>query len=469
MRLRYIKSACVVVEHGGTRILCDPWLTDGIYYGSWHHYPPLTVAPEDFASVDGIYISHIHPDHLDVATLQRLPRAIPVFIHDYEQKFVLRTLQGLGFTGIREIPHGGRAELGGGLTLEIFAADGCDPALCGKLWGCTMAVMPGGRTQQIDSLAVFSAGGRTIVNTNDCPYELARHAVCDDVIRRHGHVDLLLTGYGGAGPFPQCFSLPPAEKERAAIRKRQQFLEQAAQFIKHLRPSFYLPFAGQYTLGGRLADLNPYRGVPELEELPELLPPLVRAAAAPSTAGNGRIPLEIDTSPPPDSGEPRMVLLNPGEHFDLSTLTASKPFAPPDPGERQRYIDEVLRRRPLAYEANPTFDDRALLPLLLQAQERMWRHQRRLGYASAWRAYIDTGSDMLFCLPFDGVTLVTAVPRGAEEEPFVRIGLPEPLLRMILDRKAHWNNAEIGSHLSFERRPDSFERGLHYVMSYLHC
>ena len=42
------------------------------------------------------------------------------------------------------------------------------------------------------------------------------------------------------------------------------------------------------------------------------------------------------------------------------------------------------------------------------------------------------------------------------------------LLTMILDRKAHWNNAAIGSHLRFYRRPEQFERGVYHFLSYLH-
>ena len=25
----------------GTKILCDPWIEDGVFEGSWCHYPPL--------------------------------------------------------------------------------------------------------------------------------------------------------------------------------------------------------------------------------------------------------------------------------------------------------------------------------------------------------------------------------------------------------------------------------------------
>ena len=35
-------------------------------------------------------------------------------------------------------------------------------------------------------------------------------------------------------------------------------------------------------------------------------------------------------------------------------------------------------------------------------------------------------------------------------------------------RFAHWNNAEIGSHITFKRNPNNFERGLYYCMNFFH-
>lgn len=43
MRVQNVASACVVIEHHGIRVLCDPWLVSGAYYGAWYHNPPLTV------------------------------------------------------------------------------------------------------------------------------------------------------------------------------------------------------------------------------------------------------------------------------------------------------------------------------------------------------------------------------------------------------------------------------------------
>ena len=44
------------------------------------------------------------------------------------------------------------------------------------------------------------------------------------------------------------------------------------------------------------------------------------------------------------------------------------------------------------------------------------------------------------------------------------------MLKMLLQgpKYAHWNNAEIGSHLKFYRNPNIFERNVYTSMSYFH-
>nr|AIF22672.1 hypothetical protein [uncultured marine thaumarchaeote SAT1000_10_C05] len=50
------------------------------------------------------------------------------------------------------------------------------------------------------------------------------------------------------------------------------------------------------------------------------------------------------------------------------------------------------------------------------------------------------------------------------------IKLDNKLLKLILSgpQFAHWNNAEIGSHLKFIRNSDKFERALYHCLSYFH-
>ena len=450
MKVRYVTSSCVGVEHAGKKVLCDPWLTDGIYYGSWYHYPPLQFRPEDFADADFLYLSHIHPDHFDEETLKRFPKTVPVLILDYAEKFLLRRLERLGFRRIQEVPHGGEVQLGDDFTVELLAADGCDPALCGKFFGCAPPT-PYARTLQLDSMAVFRGGGQTAVDINDCPYELARSA-CASIRARHPQVDFALLGYSGAGEYPQCFAdqMDGTALREAAQAKREQFLTQTIRFLQELRPIRFMPCGGQYTLGGDLAKLNGLRGIPELEELPEEFA--------------RRLQCEGLTS--------QLVLLNSGEWFDLERAQASAPFVPPDPLARQRYIEETLSKKRFQYQENGGQASLApgedLTARLQRAQSRMWRRQQEHGYRSDWRLYLDAGQEELYCVPFNGEA-VEKTPRGKEAQPFVRIRLDPALLNMILNRQAHWNNAAIGSHLKFYRRPDQFERGIYHWLSYLHC
>ena len=42
------------------------------------------------------------------------------------------------------------------------------------------------------------------------------------------------------------------------------------------------------------------------------------------------------------------------------------------------------------------------------------------------------------------------------------------LLRRILDRKSHWNNAEVGAHVAFKRIPNKADMDAHTCMSFFH-
>ena len=52
MKVVKLGSATVVIKTDDVNILCDPWLTDGIYYGSWCNYPPINLDYCDFSDID---------------------------------------------------------------------------------------------------------------------------------------------------------------------------------------------------------------------------------------------------------------------------------------------------------------------------------------------------------------------------------------------------------------------------------
>lgn len=63
-----------------------------------------------------------------------------------------------------------------GSSVTIYAADNCNPELCGKLMGCGIVEKKFGSTQ-IDTLALFEMDDQSVLNTNDCPFELVSKTI----------------------------------------------------------------------------------------------------------------------------------------------------------------------------------------------------------------------------------------------------------------------------------------------------
>ena len=42
MKFKFIGNAGgIFTGKKGTKILCDPWIVDGVFEDAWYHYPPL--------------------------------------------------------------------------------------------------------------------------------------------------------------------------------------------------------------------------------------------------------------------------------------------------------------------------------------------------------------------------------------------------------------------------------------------
>jgi len=100
MKFEFIGNACGIF-HGdeGTKILCDTWIENGIFEGSWCHYPPLRTKPEDLAEIDAIYISHLHQDHYDERYFN-FSLDIPIFVLDRNPNYLIKTLEKAGFSNL---------------------------------------------------------------------------------------------------------------------------------------------------------------------------------------------------------------------------------------------------------------------------------------------------------------------------------------------------------------------------------
>lgn len=93
MRLRLIRSATLILEIAGKRILVDPMLAEAESIGPRPNFPddrrwplvPLPVpASEVTKDLDAILATHVHIDHFDDAAVSLLPKNVPVVCQPWD-------------------------------------------------------------------------------------------------------------------------------------------------------------------------------------------------------------------------------------------------------------------------------------------------------------------------------------------------------------------------------------------------
>ena len=450
MKIKLYRSATVGLDLKGYKILMDPWLTDGEYYGSWAHFPYFDFDKnlDEINSYNSIYISHIHPDHCSDDTLKKIRKDIPVYIHSYHSKFLKFKLERFGFKVV-ELKNNTRTQLAKNAYLNIFAADNCNPELCFKFSGCADFTAKDS-SQQIDTLSLIDDGTEVLMNVNDCPIELAQ-STFKEIKKQYEKIDILLTGYGGAGPYPQCFeNLNLDQKKLSASLKETQFLNQAIKFIDEIKPKYYLPFAGTYTLTGKLSNLQNLRGVPNIDR-------------AYNFFENYYFSKKMSDIIKP-------LKLNPESTFDLSINELDKPYKKLNQEEQVLYIRDKLNNKKLTYEndKNTNFDE--IYELAKKAFVKFSDKKLINNVNLKSDIFIKVNGKSLMLGSDKNLSAVNTSDIDRKSSKYVTYETDIRLLKKLLmgPKFAHWNNAEIGSHLKFFRKPDVFERDIYSSMCYFH-
>lgn len=417
--IRYIYSACVVIQTPDIRVLCDPWMTEGAFYGAWYHFPPVKEPLRQIGNVDAIYISHIHQDHYDPSFLREYFEHYgvkDVLIADFKKNYLARRMEADGFS-----PEIVRSREIGNTTLRIIPDSGdnifdVDSCLIVKFWD-------GSRSH-------------CVVNLNDCRFEEGFFSILK---AEAGPIDILLTPYTGAGPYPQTYYPPGPEAAKKASDKSQIFLGKYRKIINYFGAKRNIPFAGKYILGGKLASLNGYRGVIDPTHV-----------------------LEFD---------PKAVVLADGgtAHIDTRSLTPSET-------RTVKYAESDIAKRIAEISDNPLHHERDFSTTL---DVRLPIHRMLPHAIRRFREAANLVSDYYIALSVDDTFLVFNANVNGERFRTLTISDVERLLPrsvIFLDKTLlfalvsgiyHWNNAQIGSLLTVRRVPDIYIQEVEYAFSFL--
>jgi hypothetical protein len=226
MRVRCVGHACLEVEAAGLRLVTDPWWAGPAYAGQWHAWPTPQPAGLDQRTVDYLYISHPHEDHLHLPTLKTLRPGASILVPELLTGGLRSRLKHLGFSQIIELPHGRVVRLRRGLQVTSYA-------------------------NVDDSILVFEDGDRVLVNVADALHTAGPHVVehfCKTLRLRHPIIDTLFMGYAGESWWPNCVRIPGKNDLQAARSRESGFTDNFVKVVEALQPRIACAHGGAYVL-----------------------------------------------------------------------------------------------------------------------------------------------------------------------------------------------------------------------------
>ncbi|MEI8323607.1 MAG: MBL fold metallo-hydrolase [Actinomycetes bacterium] len=421
LTFEFIGNACgIFTGREGTRVLCDPWIANGVFEGSWYHYPPLSTTPEDVLDVDAVYVSHLHPDHFDERFFN-FDKNIPIIALEHGHNFLRKKLLELGYNNLVLVKDGETVSYKE-FTITMFAPftrNNFHEAEIGNL---------------IDSAMVIECDGVKAFNAND---NTPTPETCTSLKQRFGTIDLAMINYNAAGPYPASFgNLSDAEKRTEHDRLLDRNISYMHNLVEMLAPRTVLPFAGAYILGGHLSRLNDFLGTTTWDVCADKL---------------NEIGLSFT----------EIVRLREHDVLNIETGESNPEYEPLDPEHLKRYIQQVSGDK-YPYESDSTPNSAQIIADLETASNRMRERMARAGISSDRTVTIDVDGMPIQIHPrFSTQTDLDSTPR-------LDCTLDLRLLRRILDRASHWNNAEIGCHVQFNRTPNEYQPDLHTALQFLH-
>lgn len=220
MFFQTLSHAGLRVKAGGKELLCDPWVVGSTYWRSWWNYPPVPQALVDSLAPDFIYLTHLHWDHFQSASLRRFPRDTPMLVPYDRYERMVRDLATIGMTNVRELRHGERAELAPGFTLTSYHF--------------APFVM--------DSAPVIEADDVVLFNANDA--KLAGGPL-RQVLKRHPRIDFCFRSHSSANARA-CFHTTDGEDRGGD--DNGHYVRSFALFMAAVRPRYAIPFASNNCL-----------------------------------------------------------------------------------------------------------------------------------------------------------------------------------------------------------------------------
>jgi UDP-MurNAc hydroxylase len=163
-----------------------------------------------------------------------------------------------------------------------------------------------------------------------------------------------------------------------------------------------------------------------------------------------------------DIGDSKVILMRETDEFHLSSSFTNRAYVPINCSELNQYLHEISSDQ-YPYQKLEFPERSNLISDISQAAKLLIQRMKNYNLKTSFSVYLFFSNQYLRILPD-----FSDVDSPSNDERVLIAKIDERLLRLILDRKSHWNNADIGCHIDYFRHPNIYEPDLHLALQFFH-
>ena len=245
IKIQNISNAFVRVEYKNYVILCDPWLTNRIFDGSWMVFPPVYDVDSAINGVTHVFISHIHKDHCDFNLMSKFPHNTAFYIPNiFPNDKIKKQLENLGFNNIHMLPISKEIEIIEDLRFNVIPPMNTYGHETEEMFKANVSGVP------IDCGLLLSTNKHKLcILSDDSPYYFDH---IEDTVNLLKDSDLLMIPYNGyAADYPLNF-INYSKSERSELSHKHSYnrLILQSKFIDKIKPKNVLLYSSDFALAG---------------------------------------------------------------------------------------------------------------------------------------------------------------------------------------------------------------------------
>ena len=425
MKIEYITNAMVLIEGQKTKVLTDPWMTfNNISNTNYYNFPENKFTEKKIKKIkpDFIYISHSHPDHYDLDTLNLFGKKVKIIIANFENNYLEKSLVGNGFRNIIVPNKDGIIKL----NKNDFAY-----------------IKPAETTEELDSICFLNIDNKNIINLND---NIENYKQTNLIKKQFKVIDIALLPYCGFGVYPLKYdNLSKKQKLAAANNKKQKTRKNLLEYIKILKPKYVIPFAGEVLLGGKIAkSFEKFSGIGTKRDAIKYVKKFYKDFQA--------------------------IFMSPGCVFNLKSNRVSGNFHDTNFSKHKDYINIIYKKNDIYDSGGKFYVDRNLqinlLPLLTKAIKNInYQRKKRKIKIPNTIPYLSTGNDKVFKLDLKNENVEILDKNQIKDKSFEIFSMRYSLLLGLLTK--HFIFSNVVEDIDYYRSPNKYNERLHFLMNFL--